>query len=224
MPKCVIDIETTGVPFENLDEATQEYLTRYTKSEEEAAAAKELTALWPVTGEVVVIGMLNPDTNRGQVLFRDEGKRTPTWEEDGVVYESFADEKTLLEKFWEDIRAYQQVISFNGRGFDAPFLILRSAIRGVVITKNLMPPRFQSGEHLDLLEQLTFFSATRRFNLDLYCKAFGINTPKDGGMEGKDVAAAFAAGRFVEIAQYNARDIVATAELYRRLTKSLGGR
>lgn len=214
MARVVIDIETCGVPFDSLDAAAQEYFTRYTKSEEEAAAQKELTALWPVTAEVITIGMLNPDTGHGHVLFQDNGTRVPTWEEDGIVF-STGTEEEILRAFWTEVEKFRAIVTFNGRGFDAPFLILRSAMRGVHITKNLMPPRFQSDTHIDLLEQLTFYSATRKFNLDLYCKAFGIPTPKNG-LEGKEVTGAYAAGRYVEIAQYNARDIRATAELLKK--------
>lgn len=214
MARVVVDIETSGVSFESLDAAAQEYLTRYAKSEEEAQAQKELTALWPVTAEVVTIGMLNPDTGRGHVLFQDGGTSVPTWEENGVVF-SAGTEEEILHAFWEEVEKFRAIVTFNGRGFDAPFLILRSAVRGVRITKNLMPPRFQSDTHLDLLEQLTFFGATRKFNLDLYCKAFGIPTPKDG-LEGKEVTGAYAAGRYVEIAEYNARDLHATAELLKK--------
>ena len=34
----------------------------------------------------------------------------------------------------------------------------------------------------DLLDQLTFYGASRRFSLDFYCRAFGIPSPKAGGV------------------------------------------
>lgn len=216
MSKVVIDIETNGQDFDSLEPSIQDYLLKNAASDEEKKLIREQTGLSPLTGEIITIGMLNPDTGRGHVLFQDAGTRVATWEEDDIVFQSGSEEQ-ILKIFWDEVAAYSQVITFNGRGFDAPYLILRSAVRGVAVTKNLMPPRFQSYEHLDLLEQLTFFSATRRYNLDMYCKAFGIPTPKDGGLEGKEVSAAYAAGRYVDIAKYNARDIVATAALYKKL-------
>jgi hypothetical protein len=47
--------------------------------------------------------------------------------------------------------------------------------------------------HCDLADQLTFYGgggrdgATRRFNLDFYCKAFGVESPKSQGVTGQDV-------------------------------------
>ncbi len=222
MSRVVVDIETCGVPFESLDAASQEYFTHYAKSEEEATAQKDLTGLWPVTAEIITIGMLNPDTGRGQVLFQDNDTHIPPWEEGNIIF-STGSEREILQKFWEEVQKFHAIITFNGRGFDAPFLILRSMVRGVRITKNLMPPRFQSDSHCDLLEQLTFFGATRKFNLDVYCKAFGIPTPKDGGIEGKEVGAAHAAGRYVDIAKYNARDLHATAALFKKWEAALNG-
>ena len=74
--------------------------------------------------------------------------------------------------------------------------------------------------HCDLAEQLTFYNvsgrtgAARRFNLDFYCRAFGIESPKSQGVTGMDVSDLMAQERYLEIAAYCARDVVATAELY----------
>lgn len=222
MSKVVLDIETIGTPFASLDEKSQEYLLRHCADEDERTAAREMTALWPVTGEIVTIGMLNPETGRGRVLFQAGGTSIPSWDSDGVVFQA-GTEKEILEQFWADVASYNQVITFNGRGFDAPYLILRSAMLGVVITKNLMPPRFNSYDHLDLLEQFTFFGATRKFGLHLYCEAFGVKTPKGEDIDGSQVSAAYAAGDFVKIAEYNLRDLVATAALYKKWTAAMGG-
>ena len=79
-----------------------------------------------------------------------------------------------------------------------------------------MPYRYESRIHCDLLEQFTFYQATRRFSLDFYCKSFGIPSPKEGGITGLDLKDLFEQKRFREIAGYNLGDLVATAELYRR--------
>ncbi len=222
MAKVVIDIETIGVPFEELDEHTQQYFLKNTKTEEEGALVREQTALNSVTARIVAIGMYNPDTHKGTVLFQDNNTHIPTWEEDGIVYQT-GDEREILRLFWEQVKRYSMIVTFNGRGFDAPVLMLRSAMLGVHITRNLMPARFSGDQHFDLQDQLSFYGTTKKFNLDMYARAFGVASPKDGGIEGKEVGAAYAAGRYVDIARYNARDIKATAEIYEKWTGAFMG-
>jgi hypothetical protein len=67
---------------------------------------------------------------------------------------------------------------------------------------------------------LTFYNvsgrdgAARRFNLDFYCKAFGIDSPKGQGVTGTDVGSLMEQGRYRDIAEYCVRDVRATVELY----------
>jgi len=65
--------------------------------------------------------------------------------------------------------------------------------------------------------------AARRFNLDFYCKAFGIESPKSHGVTGMDVNTLMAEGKFREIAEYCLRDVHATVELYRIWKERLAG-
>ncbi len=125
-------------------------------------------------------------------------------------------EREVLENFWKTIPHYAQFITFNGRTFDCPFLMLRSAMLGIKPARNLMPYRYSAAEHCDLLEQLTYYGAFRKFNLDFYCKSFGIRSPKSEGITGLDLGPLFREGRFREIAEYCMRDVKATAELFRR--------
>jgi len=75
--------------------------------------------------------------------------------------------------------------------------------------------------HCDLLEQLTFYGATRRYNLDFYAKFFGIVSSKDEGITGDMVGELYQAGKYLEIARYCARDLATTAELYAHWDKYL---
>ncbi|MCK5512657.1 MAG: 3'-5' exonuclease, partial [Thermodesulfovibrionia bacterium] len=103
----------------------------------------------------------------------------------------------------------------NGRGFDAPFLMLRSALLKISPTKELMPNRYSGTSHIDLLDHLTFFGSVRRkFSLHMWCKAFGIKSPKEEGVTGLEVNALFNKGKYFEIAQYCVGDLFATKELF----------
>lgn len=212
MSKVVVDIETIGVDFESLDEKSKEYLLKYAKDEQEVEKIKESLALSPLTGEIVAIGMFNPDTQKG-VLYYQDISGSEDFSKDGVNFK-VATEREMLEFFWQDIEKYKQVVTFNGRTFDGPFLHLRSAILGIRPTRNLVPYRYDYKLHCDLLDQLSYYGASRRFNLDFYTKSFGIRSPKEEGIDGSMISAMFKAGRQKEIAEYCARDIKATAKLY----------
>lgn len=213
MAKVIVDIETVGFDFEAFERKTQKYLLKYCKSDEEREEVKKKLGLSPLTGEIVTIGMLNPESQRGVVLFQNKNEEKIAFEEGGIRYES-GTEKEILEKFWELIRNYDQVITFNGRSFDSPFLALRSAKHGIHPAKNLSGYRYEFRAHCDLLEQLTFYGATRRYNLDFYAKFFGIKSSKDDGVDGGMVGELYQSGRYLEIARYCARDLATTAELY----------
>jgi DNA polymerase elongation subunit (family B) len=213
MNRVVFDIETLGYPLESFDEKQQEYLLKFAKTEEERTDAIQKLALTPFTGHIIAIGMLNPDSHHGRVLFESASQDFFS-SEDGMMEFASATEKEMLEEFWKTISHFGQFITFNGRSFDCPYIMLRSAILGVKPTRNLLPYRYSHSEHCDLLEQLTFYNAFRKFSLDFYCKSFGIKSPKSEGITGLDLGPLFAAGRYREIAEYCMGDVKATAELY----------
>jgi DNA polymerase elongation subunit (family B) len=215
MSRIVFDIETLGYPLESFDEQQQQYLMKFATTDEERLEVVQKLALTPFTGHIIAIGMLNPDSKHGKVWFESAQPESFTLE-DGAMEMISASEKDMLEYFWQTIVHYEQYITFNGRSFDCPFIMLRSAILGIRPTKNLLPYRFSFHEHCDLLEQLTFYNSIRKFNLDFYCKAFGIESPKSHGITGLDLGELYDQGRFREIAEYCYRDLKATAELYFR--------
>jgi len=225
--KLVLDIETIGEDFDSLDHATQENLTRWIKkdsdSEDEYKIAlqdlKNGLGFSPLTGEIVAIGLLDYYKNEGAVYYQAPGQKNEDVKEDGIQFKQM-DEETMLRKFWELAERYQVFITFNGRAFDMPFIMARSAIKGIRPTKDLMRGRYlyqnnPDALHIDLLEQLSFYGATRRKgSLHLWSRAFGIESPKSGGVTGDDVGPLFKRGKFLDIARYNVGDIRATRELY----------
>lgn len=237
MAKLVFDIETSALPLETFDEVQQEYLLReIQKIEDETARAvrrEEILRqfnLWPFTAQVVCIAMLNAETLRGKVLFTADDFEQDTAEGGPVEFVPCADEVELLTAFWDVAKHYDEVVTFNGRGFDVPFLYLRSAVLNVAISKkNWLGYRFATEPHCDLAEQFTFYGvsgrdgAARKFNLDFYCKAFGIESPKSHGVTGMDVNSLLAEGKYRDIAEYCLRDVRATVELYRIWKERLAG-
>ncbi|HOX02502.1 MAG TPA: ribonuclease H-like domain-containing protein [Candidatus Paceibacterota bacterium] len=236
MAKLVFDIETSALPMEGFDEAQIEYLfreaARMPEGPDREVRRREIQAqfnLWPLTARVVCVAMLNAETARGQVLFFAEDYEVDPGEAGPVEFVPCMDEAELLTAFWDVARHYDTIVTFNGRGFDVPFLYLRSAVLGVGISRrDWLGYRYQTEPHCDLAEQLTFYGvsgregAARRFNLDFYCKAFGIESPKSQGISGVDINDLMAAGRYREIADYCLRDVEATRRLYHIWRERLG--
>jgi 3'-5' exonuclease len=232
MPYLVFDIETASLSFEDLDESQQEYLMRGTKSEEEREERKRQMSLNPLTARVVALGMVSVaslDAEPKGCVYSNTGAEEGPGEEstlsDGSMWRSMP-ERDLLRKWWEVAgkarsRGDCTLISFNGRGFDCPFLMLRSAALRVKPSRNLMDgSRWKYDGHVDLQEELSFRNyggngAMRRFNFDFYCKAFGIPSPKGEGITGYDVPDFWRQGRHHEIAEYCLRDVWATWELFK---------
>lgn len=214
MNKLVFDIETAGMDFEKLDKNSQEYLLKYSETDEDKNDVKSRLGLWPLTAEIVAIAVLNPDTGKGAVYYQTDGKKIETFAEEGIEYRA-GTEAEIISLFWKAAEMYDQFITFNGRGFDAPFLFIRSAINKIVPTRNLMPPRFSSYAHIDLMDQLTFYGATKRsFSLDFYAKSFGIKSPKADGVNGTQVGELYKKGEYEKIARYCMGDVIATKKLY----------
>jgi DNA polymerase elongation subunit (family B) len=239
MATLVFDIETSALPLERFDEAQQEYLFRECEkiADETARGARreeiqQQCSLWPFTAQVVCIAMLNAESARGKVLFtaEDFDEEEAGEEATPVEFVPCLDEGELLTAFWDLAKHYDSIVTFNGRGFDVPFIYLRSALTSVPISrKNWLGYRYQTDPHCDLAEQLTFYGvsgrdgAARRFNLDFYCKAFGIESPKSHGVTGRDINTMLAEGRSREIAEYCLRDVKATVQLYQIWKERLAG-
>jgi DNA polymerase elongation subunit (family B) len=239
MAKLVFDIETTALPVDGFDTGQSEYLFRDAENLPDPAQRlarraeiQRFFSLWPLTGQVVCIAMSNVDSYRSKVLFLAQSRK-PDEPGDTLSSSEFvpcANEAELLTEFWEVAVHYESIITFNGRTFDIPFLYLRSALLNVRISrKDWLGYRFQTEPHCDLLEQFTFYGvsgrdgAARRFNLDFYCKAFGVPSPKSHGITGMDVGRLMAEGRSREVAEYCLGDVEATVKLYKIWKERLAG-
>jgi hypothetical protein len=233
MAKLVFDIETIGQDWDTLDELTRDNLTRWVKRELETDesfsfkvnSVKDEMGLSPLTGEIVCIGIYDVDRSAGAVYFQAPDAKEPIlFEENGIKYQSMT-EKEMLETFWKVAQKYNEFITFNGRGFDAPFMAIRSAVHEISSTVDLMEGRYtyqQRGvKHIDLYDQMTFYGAsTKKGSLHLFCRAFGIPSPKEG-TKGSEVGELFKEKKYEEIARYNAGDIIATTKLYKKWEKYL---
>lgn len=227
MSKLILDIETIGEDFDSLDQTTQETLTRWMKREsrsgEEYAAAladlKNGLGFSPLTGEIVALGMLDVETEKGAVYFQAPGSALEEIEEGGIKLKAMS-EKDILENFWRVAKKYTEFIDFNGKSFDIPFILTRSAVHKIKPSKNIMSNRYlgsqkANAKHIDLLDELTYYGAVRRKGgLHLWCRAFGIKSPKAEGVTGDDIGRLFKEKKYLDIARYNIGDLLATRSLF----------
>jgi 3'-5' exonuclease len=220
MRRIVFDIETCAYPFETLSESQREYLLRYADKEPDLEKrqmmiddAVRYTSLYPYTSKCIVIGIYDVEKEKSYVYYESQKKEEWTSEDGRVQYKGLS-EKEMLESFWRIAKRVDQFITFNGRNFDVPFIMMRSAMLGVKVSKNLMGYRY-GDEHIDLLELFTFYGATRKFNLDFYCQSFEIESPKSKDISGMEVKNLYEAGRIKDIAVYCSKDIYATYQLYK---------
>lgn len=217
----VVDIETVGVPWSTLDERTRDYLLGRASSDAEREGAPRRLGLSPGTGRVIVIGMQNVTAGTGGVFVEGAPQG---WRDDGPDgFKRFdGDEHALLGEFWRVVAKAGRIVTFNGRAFDGPFLMLRSAMLGVAPTLNLTGYRYSLDRHCDLAEIFNFHGAVREnFGLDYWCRRFGITSPKDEGIEGSQVQEVYDRGGLEEIVRYCVRDVVATAALYAAVKETL---
>ena len=123
-------------------------------------------------------------------------------------------EADLLRSFWALAAKAECVVSYNGRGFDVPFVVTRSLIHGIPARVDLVSGKWSLRPHLDLFE-LVSQRGRGPSKLDVVCWSLGIESPKEV-MDGSMVAPAYANGEILKIAEYNAHDVRATSAVYRR--------
>jgi len=125
----------------------------------------------------------------------------------------------LLRAFWALAGHASCVVSYNGRGFDVPFLVGRSLIHEVPVRVDLVSGKYGLRPHLDLYQVLGAGGGAwgrGPASLDVVCWALGLASPKEE-MDGSMVATTYAKGDLASIALYNAGDVRATTAVYQRV-------
>lgn len=223
MATIAFDIEVAGLPWEEVDEVTREYLLSHAGDAEAREGIPNRTALFPGLGKVIAIGLWLVEQDRGLMLLEGESESERAWDRVPATKIVRGSEQEILARFWKVVARRgprtrpPRLVTYNGRSYDGPTLMIRSAQLGVRVSRHLVPYRYDVSEHCDLMDVLGFMGAVRGFHpLDYWCRRFGIESPKSG-FDGSKVAAAYTAGRIEEIGEYCLRDVRATAELFTRI-------
>lgn len=213
----VFDIET--VPDTDLRKAPSTVAQAVAKwAERGETEESKVMSLSPLFGKVVSLALGEGESPLDEQTITALIVPPPGREEDefppGVRAMS---EPDLLRAFWALAQHAELVVTYNGRGFDVPFLIARSLIHGIPVRVDLLSRPFDLRPHLDLHQVLT--AGNRRLgpsSLDVVCWALGIRSPK-GEMDGSMVAPFYAQGDIETIAAYNAGDVAATSAVYQHV-------
>ena len=157
-------------------------------------------ALDPLTGRVVAVGLLYPDSGEFHVIGHE-------------------DEAATLREFWDVCRGEQgrinQMVGFNTHLFDLPFLIRRSWKHRVAVPLGIRRGRYWSDEMLDLRDGWQLGDRMAKGSLDVIAKHLGVGA-KNG--DGKAFAGLWASDRAQAVA-YLRNDVQLTA----KVAEVLGG-
>jgi predicted PolB exonuclease-like 3'-5' exonuclease len=136
-------------------------------------------------------------------------------------------EREMIENFLNFIdRHNPKLVSFNGRNFDIPMLMIRA------MKYNLSCPAFYEKEnkmlnkskwdnyryrftdkfHVDLMDHISEFGAIRGLKLDLLCSMMGI--PGKFDVSGDQVFSLYYDGKIEKIKEYCESDVLNTYWLY----------
>ena len=137
-------------------------------------------------------------------------------------YSSY-NEKELLEDFNRDLELVYQsnpktrFVSFNGVGFDTPYLEKRSIINGVKPANLLQESHLEPWKVTQLdLAKIWKGNAFYPDSLIAVATALGLPSPKDA-LDGSQVSTAFYEKRLPEIVTYCLKDVETTIRVYRKL-------
>lgn len=134
-----------------------------------------------------------------------------------------SDEATLLRGFWRLVeREKPRVVTWNGRAFDVPVLVLRSMIHGISTAYwyqagdrwNGYRARYASDWHCDLMDALADHGAAVKLGLDETANALGL--PGKIGASGAEVEVLINDGRLDVVRAYCECDALNLFVLYVR--------
>src|SRR5437667_11797867 len=99
MKKLVIDIETVGIPWDELDPYVREYLIKGL-SDGDAEETRRAGGLSPFRGKIVAIGVINIDDGRSCAMYEVPRQTELRSEKAGQRTYISGSERQILEKFW----------------------------------------------------------------------------------------------------------------------------
>lgn len=184
----------------------------------EAAVKRDMdvatyVATCPALARVALVGLRDVKSGRRAVVYDANLMDAP--EVDASI-NAAAGEALLLIALHAVLAKATGLVTFNGRGFDVPLLLLRSMRYGItpapILTACAWQKPWESRPHVDVMNLLGFGGATGRYGLASYCVGLDVPSPKSGG-DGSSVADLIAARDGTGLARYSLGDVESTYRL-----------
>ncbi len=222
---CVFDCETipdVALIRQHFDVAGLDDHAAIDKAQEEYAQAHNTTFLPLPYHRVVALSAVIADSFGRFVKVGDFGKGAD-------------DEEAIIRDFFGYIESKNpRLVSFNGRGFDMPMLLLRAMRYNISfpawfdqnnpqLNKSKWANyryRYAENFHLDLLDSMGSFGAVRNLKLDTVCTMAGI--PGKYDVSGDQVTDLYYAGKLDTIREYCQSDVLNTYWLFLKYERLRG--
>lgn len=215
-----LDIETVPQHYKwgDLDERTAELFSAKTRFEQERSE-KTAEDLWGEKGGILA--------EFGKIICIGVGSIHKSGETETLRVTSFQgdDEAELLRRFVELLNTHfntddHWLCGHNGKEFDFPYIARRCVVHRIKLPRLLDIAGLKPWEvgHLDTMNLWSFGDRKAYTSLALLTHILGIPTPKDD-ISGADVARVYHEEKDLDrIAAYCRKDVVATAQVFMRLT------
>jgi len=153
----------------------------------------ETLGLNPISDRIIAIGVLNVEQDIPAILYGEN-------------------EKQILTQFWNAVKNSDELLTFNGDGFDIPFIIVRSLINNVKICEN-----FNKIKITDIRKVVnSFFISYNKFSkgtLRNWAEILGITPETHNGGEMSEL---YLKKNWSEIKKHNEEDLFILKQLYIR--------
>lgn len=129
-------------------------------------------------------------------------------------------EVEILNNWWQLAEKADLFIGHNIMDFDLRFIYKRSIVNNIKPSAkhlNLSFARYRSFPIFDTMREWEKWNTTSFIKLDTLAKALGLQSSKDGGIDGSKVYDHYLNNKFEEIYNYCARDVKLTREVYKKM-------
>ncbi|MGC2238220.1 MAG: 3'-5' exonuclease [Pyrinomonadaceae bacterium] len=136
------------------------------------------------------------------------------------------DEAKTLAQFWNHLdrikfdASRDLIVGHNILGFDLPFLYHRSMICGVKPSRQILNGKpWEIAESVyDTMDRWQMGKYYEKISLEELALAFGLDCPKKGAVNGKNLLEAYSEGKHEEIREYCLKDVLCARGLYYKMT------
>jgi uncharacterized protein YprB with RNaseH-like and TPR domain len=136
------------------------------------------------------------------------------------------EERRTLSGFWKLLSAFNPsrdlIVGHNIISFDLPFIYKRSVINRVGPSVTLNFARYRSQPLFDTMHECNKWDLRKYISLDELARILGLESSKDGGIDGSRIYDRFREGEHADIANYCMADVRLTRQIYYRMIRPEG--